>query len=109
MKFEHSITPDTKINSKWIKDLNMRPSSIKPLEKNIGRTLYDINHSNILPDLPHRVSFDVLLWVMEFLMREMNSLTTCDNSPTVDHLLKRYSHQNSMVLLQKQFPSWLRG
>ena len=55
MKLEHSPTPYTKINSKWIKDLDIRPDTIKLLEENIGQTLSHINDSNIFSDPPLRV------------------------------------------------------
>ena len=55
MKLEQFLTPYTKINSKWIKDLNVCPDNIKFLQVNIGRTLFDINHSKILFDSLPRV------------------------------------------------------
>ena len=55
MKLEHFLTPHPKINSKCIKDLNIRPETIKLLEENIGKTLSDINHSRILYHPPPRI------------------------------------------------------
>ena len=62
MKLGHFLTPHTKMNSKWIKGLNVRQEAIKLLEENIGRTLDDVNQSKILYDLPPRLTEVAKSW-----------------------------------------------
>ena len=51
MKLDHSLSPYIKINSKWMKDLNVRQDSIKMLEESTGNTLFELGHSNLLQDI----------------------------------------------------------
>ena len=75
MKLEHFLTPYSKINSKWIKDLNIRPKTIKLLEENIGKTLSDINHSRILYDPPPRV-MEIKAKINKWDLIKLNSFCT---------------------------------
>ena len=82
MKLENFLTPYTKINSKWIRKLNVRPETIKLLEENIGRTLDDINQSKILYDLPPRVmeiKTRVNKWDLIYLKKLLPSKETLRN------------------------------
>ena len=82
MKLEHFLTPYAKINSKWIKDLNVRPESIKLLEENIGKTLSDINHSRILYDPPPRIleiKAKINKWDLMKLKNISNSISNIRN------------------------------
>ena len=75
MKLEDSLTPYTKINSKWIKDLNVRPDTVKLLEENINRMLYDINHSKILFDPPPR-GMEIKTKINKWDLRRLKSFCT---------------------------------
>ena len=75
MKLAHSLTAYPKINSKWIKDLNVRPDTIKLLEENTGKTLYDINHSKILFDPPPR-EMEIKTKINKWDLMKLNSFCT---------------------------------
>ena len=92
MKLDHQLTPYTKINSRWIKDLNISRNTIKVLEENIGREISDIPHSNILTeitdmspkarDLKERINKWDLIKIKSFCMAKENS-TKLQREPTV--------------------------
>ena len=75
MKLEHFLTPYTKINSKWMKDLNARPETIKLLKENIGKTLFDINHSRILYD-PHPRLLETKAKINKWVLMKLKSFCT---------------------------------
>ena len=83
MKLEHFLTLYTKINSKWINNLNLRWETIKLLEENIGKTLSDINHSRILYDLPPRV-MEIKAKINKWDLIKLKSF--CTTKKTIDKM-----------------------
>ena len=96
MKLEHFLTPYTKINSNWIKDQNLRPETIKLLEKNMGRTLDDINQSKILYDSPPRV-MEIKTKVNKWDLIKLKSF--CTAKKTTSKMKRQPSEQEKIIAL----------
>ena len=94
MKLEHFLTPYTKINSKWIKDLNVRPETIKLLEENIGKTLSHIHHSRILYDPPPRI-LGIKTKINKWDLIKIKSF--CTTKETISKVKRQPSEQEKII------------
>ena len=87
MKLEHLLTPYTEINSKWIKDLNIRKETLKLLEENIDKTLSDINHRKILYD-PHPRILEIKAKINKWDLIKDNTTIMADSEELKNLLIK---------------------
>ena len=94
MRLEHFLIPYTEINSKWIKDLNVRPETIKVLEENIGRTLSDTNHSKILYDPPSRV-MEIKAKINKWDLIKLKSF--CTKKETISNVKRQPSEWEKII------------
>ena len=97
MKLKPLLTPYTKINSKWIKDLNERPDTIQLLEKNIGRTLYNINHLKILYDPPPRV-MEIKTKINKWGLIKLKSF--CTAKKTINKVKRQPSEWDKIIAMR---------
>ena len=98
MKLDHFLTPHTKINSKWIKDLNIRPETIKLLEENVGKTLSDINHSRILYDPPPRI-LEIKEKISKWDLIKIKSF--CTTKETISKVKRQASEWEKMIAKER--------
>ena len=98
MKLEHFLTPYTKINSKRMKDLNVRPESIKLLEENLGKTLSDINHSRILYDPPPRI-LEIKTKINKWDLIKIKSF--CTTNETISKVKRQLSEWEKIIPLKQ--------
>ena len=94
MKLEHFRTPYTKINSKWIKDLKVRPETIKLLEENISKTLSNKNHSRILYDPPPRI-LEIKAKINEWGLIKIKSF--CTTKETISKVKRQPSEWEKII------------
>ena len=94
MKLDHFLTPHTKINSKWIKDLTVRPETVKLLEENIGKTLSNINHSRILYDPPPRI-LEIKTKINKWDLIKIKSF--CTTNETISKVKRQLSEWEKII------------
>ena len=94
MKLEYFLTPYTKINSKWIKDLSVRLETIQLLEENIGKTLFGINHSKILYDPPPQV-MDIKAKINKWSLIKLKSF--CTMKETISKVKRQPSEWEEII------------
>ena len=94
MNLEHFLTPYTKINSKWIEDLNIRPETIKLLEENTGKTFFNINHSRILYDPPPRI-LEIKAKINKWDLMKLKSF--CTIKETISKLKRQLSDWEKII------------